>query len=382
MLICVLFSGCAAQQIEFQALAHKTAITSSADKILLTNILRASRKLAIDYTAITEYKANGIVSGSLAPQLPFGGGASSLFSLDPTLNVGAGINLITIQNFGHQKESSEIIHQESKTDNFLRLVDAGWPSRLVETLLIQKLTIRKEFKNEVFKNSNDVCTKAKEKEKTKLNMKLAEKRSLKKVLGYCKQIDLVDENNCNNDDIKKRENFLNLGNNKCEFLIFQATQSRLDLLNVGYDVFNDLEPYLIDIDPNLRKTYKETEEKLSGDKRRALQFKSRSLDELIRFLGELVEAQLYGDNPWIPEIYLEPDAKELTQLFVVKRGGSIGTQVAISTEFKGEIYSINNADFGNPLGHKSLELFTYVRGRLDQAYAQADLPPSNTLFVQ
>ncbi len=369
MLICILISGCTAQQIEYQALAHKAAITSSADKILLTNILRASRNMAVDYTAITEYTAKEMVSGSLAPKLPFGGDALNTYSLDPTVSVGPGITTIRIQNFGQQSKSFKVIHQEVKTDNFQRLLDAGWPSRLIETFLIQKLIIRGKFKNAVFKYSTEKCVSP----KTTNNSK---------ILGYCNQIELANRK-CNNGAARIRGRFLNLGNNKCEFLIFQATQSRLDILEIGYDLRQDLKPYLKSVPQNLRDIYEQTEKDLSGDpNRRPLEFKPRSLHEMIRFLGELVQAQLYGTNRWLPKIFLEPDAKNPTPLFVVNRGSPIRARAAISTEFKGESYSLNEADFSNASGHKSLELFTYVRDRLDQAYAAADLPPSNTLVIR
>src|SRR5688572_14674812 len=97
--------GCTATQIEHQALSHNQAFTNSADKILLGNIVRSSRYLPVDYTAITDYTAEGTVSGSIQGKFPFGADASRLFSLDPSVSVSPGIASLEIKDYAHQKES-------------------------------------------------------------------------------------------------------------------------------------------------------------------------------------------------------------------------------------------------------------------------------------
>ena len=97
--------GCTAQQIEYQALAHNQAFSASADKILLTNIIRSSRIMPVDYTAITEYQAKEVASGSIVGKIPFGADALRAFSSDPSIDVGPGIASLDIKDFAHQKES-------------------------------------------------------------------------------------------------------------------------------------------------------------------------------------------------------------------------------------------------------------------------------------
>lgn len=374
-------------------MAHKSAVTSSADRILLDNILRASKDLPVDYTAITEYLANEMFSGSLAPSIPFGGDATDLFNLNPIFNVGPGIKQIKIQNFGHQKESYEVIHTKLETDNFFRLRDAGWPDRLIETFLIQKIIIRGEFKKSVYEKSYDLCP--------------PEKKE-----GLCRQIHEADEE-CGRERTDEagertdnaRERHLNLGYDRCAFLMFQAVQSRLDLLGIGYDLRSNLDPFFDDEkswSDELEDIFKKEKVKLKEEAqerkdleknsenekeqgispRQPFHLEPRSLHELIRFLGELSRVQLHGDKFWVPEIYLEPDSKSATPLFVIKRGNPFGSEAAISTRFNNVSYWVKESDYNNKTGHQSLRLFTYVRDRLDQAYAEADLPPSNTLILQ
>ena len=193
------------------------------------------------------------------------------------------------------------------------------------------------------------------------------------------------------DPIESAKVYINDGQDQCKFLDFQAMLSRLDLLGIGIDVTSTkkLVPYFTlsarthkegNPPQTLKEIYEKVNDDLSGKNRVALEFVGRSTHLMVRFLGQLARAQLH--EQWTPEIHLDSDEHGLVRLFAVARGIPSGAKPALSTEVDGETYSIPDPDYSEGPPHKSLYLFTYVRFRLDQAYAQTKLPPSNTLILR
>jgi hypothetical protein len=392
--ILVVFTcGCTAQQIEYQALAHNQAFSASADKILLTNIIRSSRILPVDYTAITEYKAKEVASGSLIGKLPFGPDALRAFNADPSVSVGPGISSLDIKDFAQQKESFTKLHEDLEIENFGNLVDAGWEGRLIETMLFQSIRIRGEFARQLILESQRICdlTKKKEDKECKEISEALDCGTVRKNLS-----EFLNEFKETSDPVSLTRVYVNSGDDKCEFLEFQALLSRLELLKISFDVAStkQITPFFFSSKKgnvieglqvkDMKKIHDKINEDLSGKNRACLEIIGRSTNLMVRFLGQLTRSQLYlpGGKRWIPGIHLSDNYKDATQLFVVTRGASAGMKAAVTTEFEGEVYSIPDPNYEGAQQHKSLYLFSFLRIRLDQAYAQTKLPPSNTLILR
>jgi hypothetical protein len=378
-----LATGCTQQQIVYQAISHNRAISSSADEILLTNILRASNNLAIDYTAISGYQAEGVVSGSLSPKLPFGSDAPSVFSLDPVLNVSAGITSITVTNFGHQEKSYKNLHQPADRDDILRRKTAGWEDRLIETFLYSRITVRGKFWNEIYKISTDKCP---------INgnfdeIKIKECRDIQSAKDICGQsysikpiaIEKISVGSMSvtakGSDTKRSD--------RCDFAEFQDMLSRFDLSGVFVRLLKKGDR-IIEFGTNdeLKDIYEESNVELSQRGLEALTVGFRSTDGMIKYVGQLVQAQLRRNGRWDPTIDLGESKAIQTPLFLIERGASGTSDSAISTSFDGQVYTIPASNFENRYAHRSMEIFSYIRERLDQAYAASEQPPSNVVVIR
>ena len=215
ILVSCLAIGCTQQQIVYQAISHNRAISSSADEILLTNILRASKNLAVDYTAISAYQAQGVVSGSLSPKVPFGGDATNVFSLDPVLNVSPGITSINVTNFGQQEKSYKNLHKPADLDDILRRVTAGWEGRLIETFLYSRITVRGEFWKEILRRSTRKCL------NNQKAYQIKECRDIQAAKAICgTSYSLV---------LRESMSVIAKGSDRCKFATFQDMLSRIDL---------------------------------------------------------------------------------------------------------------------------------------------------------
>lgn len=376
-----LATGCTQQQIVYQAISHNRAISSSADEILLTNILRASNNLAIDYTAISGYQAEGVVSGSLSPKLPFGGDAPSVFSLDPVLNVSPGITSITVTNFGQQEKSYKNLHQPVDLDDLLRRFTAGWEDRLIETFLYSRITVRGEFWNEIYKISTSKCPNDGNSDEKK------ECRDIQRAIDICGEsysikpiaIEKISVGSMSviakGSDTKRSD--------RCDFAEFQDMLSRFDLSGVFVRLLKKGDRKIeFGTNDELKDIYLKSNVELSQRGLDALAVGFRSTDGMIKYVGQLVQAQLRGNDPWEPKIDLGESTEKQTSLFLIERGASGTSDSAISTSFDGQVYTIPASILGDRYAHRSMEIFSYIRERLDQAYAASEQPPSNVVVIR
>ena len=369
-----LATGCTQQQIVYQAISHNRAISSSADDILLTNILRASKNLAIDYTAISAYKAEGVVSGSLSPKLPFGGDATSVFSLDPVLNISPGITSIDVTNFGHQEKSYKNLHQPADWDDLLRRATAGWEGRLIETYFISRITLRGELWKEIFRISTSKCP---DNEKPYQIKGCRDIQAAKDICGT------------SNYSLEPTESMtvISMGNDECKFATFQDMLSRIDLSGVRVNLLKKGDvPLEFGENDALKDIYQRTKVKLSQRDLEVITVGHRSTDGMLKFVGQLVQAQLRRKNSWVPSIDVgkstEKQKEKQTPLFLIKRGASATSDSAISTSFDGQVYTVPASILGDQYAHRSMEIFSYIRERLDQAYAASEQPVSSTIVIR
>lgn len=485
-----LLTGCTTTQIQYQALAHKSAVASSGNKILLQNILRSSKNLSIDYTAITEYNAKEVLSGSLGLNIPFGGDATDLYTATPGVTVGPGIASMKITNYGIEKESAVELYKESNLEHFKQLFDAGWSPDLVFTLLVQKIIFRGALAMAIYDKSNSRCNGA-------------DKTSQPPDPSLCYAIKHIEKIPKCKDELSFESQpdslFINLGNDECEFWRFQAALARHELAGLQIDprhpqmgpwfradelcsekpsssngktqneyknylktiknklqklehekinIVNTLpradngEPIpdspeikrLEDLKSNYRETlngyklqciYDLTELQLNDNEeeqygitrtetslqdcleqcleekkiecgedtinkclkdrpdslRQAHEIKPRTVHEIIRFLGQVTQAQLHAKKGWTPSIPVKGQFDPVP-LFVVRQGAPGSYNGILIIDFQGEKYFLSESGYGPDNADHTLEIFTYVRERVDQAFSKTTLPKTNTFLLQ
>jgi hypothetical protein len=107
----------------------------------------------------------------------------------------------------------------------------------------------------------------------------------------------------------------------------------------------------------------------------------RSPERLVRFLGELISAQSYGEHRFIP-FGVDPIRRERYKLLVVERGSPpLGRAVVSVTAPDGETIYVPRRDPDGPKQDISLELLSIVSDVLNGAVSKKAYPPVTTLTV-
>ncbi len=118
-------------------------------------------------------------------------------------------------------------------------------------------------------------------------------------------------------------------------------------------------------------------------KRLLLKSRTRSPQELLYYLGELVAAQNYSTHPYCPTIFVgEPGAggtrRRPVPLFVVRRAGAVPGPAAVSVSYDGELFYIPRPALGSVDEARSLQVLDFVNQVITMVTTKTDLPESNT----
>jgi hypothetical protein len=100
--LAALGSGCASHEIRTRGISYNEGTADFGNQQLLLNAVRASKRYPTYYSVIGELTAKESISGSIEGSFPFEseGGHIRLpkFSLDPTVNIGSGIESFQINS--------------------------------------------------------------------------------------------------------------------------------------------------------------------------------------------------------------------------------------------------------------------------------------------
>jgi hypothetical protein len=118
-----------------------------------------------------------------------------------------------------------------------------------------------------------------------------------------------------------------------------------------------------------------------ADSDRQISLQLRTPERLVRYLGELIAAQNYGDKRFVPEAF-DTDRLEKYTLLTVKRGIPPPGGVAVSiVDPDGETFYVPRQDPDAPKTDLSLELLAIVSDVLNGAVSKKAFPPVTTLTV-
>ena len=368
------FPACTSQQIKYQALSHNQAISVAADKILLANILRSSEGLPVDHTSITDYKAKENVSGSLGFNLPFGIDAARAFIANPKMDMGPGIESIEMKNFSQLPKSFPKLTTEADQTYMLRLIELGWPPRLVQTFVFQDIYIREGIWPDLRDRFLEKCRKAK-----KNNVGNTYCNRVKALLKIC-----PDKFNKIFDRRFKEFRQVNIGHNRCEFLSFQAILDIAFVTGIEIDIALKGKRAPVDInDKRLKPIFDREKKKLSGKGRVPIKILFRSTDQMVSFIGQVARAQLHLDDTWTPDIYMQGIKNEKpVPIFRIEKSQLFNNSEGVSVSYKGKHYTVPLSNYNKRYSHYSMEIFSQLRKRIQAAIAEVDIPASNTVILR
>lgn len=109
----------------------------------------------------------------------------------------------------------------------------------------------------------------------------------------------------------------------------------------------------------------------------------RTLEGLFYYLGELIAAQNYSAQPYIPEVLMQgPDGVHRTvKLLVVQRGSPGSGIAAVNVNFNGEDFFIPKPRVGALDEERSLQVLDLVSTALVMVTTKDSLPKANTVSL-
>jgi hypothetical protein len=107
----------------------------------------------------------------------------------------------------------------------------------------------------------------------------------------------------------------------------------------------------------------------------------RSPERVVRYLGELISAQNYGTNRYVPRV-IDPERKDRFALLLVKRGSPLPSGAAVSiVDPEGETFYVPRRNHDARKEDLSLETLAIVTDVLNAAVSKKNFPPVTTLTV-
>jgi hypothetical protein len=344
---CCLLSGCAEMQMGYNVLTFDTAVADTANQQLLLNAVRASQRYPKSFTSVGEVLGSPPISGSLASQLNFSAlaGMAGLrdYSVSPSITANAGYGSLGLKNLN----ANEFMIQIRKTipDPITKSFedDRDWPRQLLELIYIQSLRPSEQQVRFVDSARKTRCA----------IPDLRCEKIAEQVAEYSNRCD----QHFNDPNVRMRQfqkdpdMYYNTATNYCHYERFRIFLEEMRVVRL---------PSCTTAQQGcVRKT-------------------PRSALHMIGYLGELIAAQNYIAEPYIPRILIGTSIGSEFRffdvpLFVVRRGvAAEGASVAVVHQ--GVTYYVPRPEFGSPDEARSMQVLDLVLQTVQAATMQKDLP--------
>jgi hypothetical protein len=327
-----LCAGCTRAELESKADAYNAAIAQSNNRQILLNSVRASQRAPMSFVGFGDVAASPNYSGSAAGTFNFGTSALTSYVLNPTVNYSGGFTSFAISNL-NQTDYMKAIQDPVPPKLVQYFLDLSWPKEEVELVLSQSFVLKR---SEFLKMERDVRVKC-------------EDRSNPRNAEICERLDedqaAFDAEGCHEFPQDGPEVvFLNTGREFCGMNKYQRALRKIRLLNLK------------------------------------VQYRTRSIQGVLYYLGELIAAQNYSTHPYNPMVYIDTADlhRRLVPLFEVRRGLSGLGQAAVQVNYDGEDFYIPKPALGTLDEARSLQVLDLVSTALALRTTKDQLPKSNT----
>lgn len=397
VLLSILLASCTQIQIERQSSAYNNALFEGAHQQLLLNIVRASLDLPPVISTANSFTGSESISGSLAPSFPFGGDATRVFNLNPTINIKPGISSVAHVNVSQSK--ANILLTESITAaKFFRLEPTVGAASMI-TLSADRMWVHRELYEALAERFDRWCDQRR---------RHSGCRFIASSIAECswepRRIIL--------DGDEEYVIATNRAKNRCEYLGFQilyvktalfvvmggdvSVAAKATLTKDGQVVRDVFGAPVAAVDKSvgfkfyiqnrvLRRKFASIRERLS---RKAEKYKSgapivysmRSPMQMLQFLGRLVVLHnAHGFNPVLP-------GRNSSVFFKVSRSRSLSTSDSgySVTAFgpDGHTYYVKSPEYGASGKDRTLKVMTVVQELIDAAVAENPLSAPTTIIAR
>ncbi|WP_150132321.1 hypothetical protein [Prosthecochloris sp. GSB1] len=143
-----LVSGCrVSRDLASEAVGLNMAVEETENKLLLLNIVRASRHQPMYFTGFSKLSgSSGVTEGSLGLAIPFGADATRAYSVSPGLKLGPNVNYDIGILQTHEFMRGILMPLAPETVKYYW--DQGWPKKLLLHLFVEEIAVMERKNNE------------------------------------------------------------------------------------------------------------------------------------------------------------------------------------------------------------------------------------------
>ncbi len=350
-----LLIGCAEVQMGYNVLTYDETLSRTANQLLLLNAVRASQRYPRSFTGVGPVIANPPLSGNFNSTFNFSPAGLQNYTLNPTVSANAGYTQFSLGNLNTtafmvaiRKDVPDVI-----TQSFYN--DSDWPRELLDLIYTQNYSPSEQMVSFVDTARKSKCAAPTSTFQSRLCEIINE--HIADFSSRCNDGHFVDIN------IRLREfrddpgMYYNTAANYCHFERFRIFREEAFLAG------------------RLCK----------GPHAACVPAKPRSPLAMIGYLGELIAAQNYSDDPFTPRVLVGISVGSTFRfddapLFVVRRGGPLGI-AAVAVEHEGTVYYIEKPEIGSPTAARSLQALDLVLQTVQAATHREDLPTTLPSFA-
>jgi hypothetical protein len=346
--ICLLTS-CAEVQMGYNVLTYDTAIADTSNQLLLLNSVRASQRYPRSFTSVGQIQAAPPISASLASTLTFSALAGLQgYNLNPSVQANGGYSQFSLGNLNAQSfmQAIRASIDPKITESFRK--NPAWPKQLLELIYVQSFDPSEQIIRLIDSARKSKCGPSSPPQSYcgQVNKQIAEFSS------QCGGSDhFIDIDSRLRDFRSDRGTYYNTAANYCHYARFRIVLEELTL--AGLKPCGKPGP-------------------------RCILAKERSALDMIGYLGELIAAQNYIEEPFLPHLLIGHSIDTTfdfvdVPLFVVRRGEPLGS-AAVAVRHEGESWYIPRPAFGSRDEARSLQTLELVLQTVQAATTAGDLP--------
>jgi hypothetical protein len=346
-LAAAVLAGCSEVQMGYNVLTYDTAIADTANQLLLLNAVRASQRYPRSFTSVGQIQAAPPLSASLASTLTFSALAGLQgYNLNPSVQANGGYSQFSLGNLNAQTFMKAIraTVREEITKSFRD--NPSWPRQLLDLIYLQSFSPTEQIVRLVDSARKSRCA-AGGSFCERVGQQIAD------FSERCGSRHFIDPEIRIAEFRGDRHMYYNTASNYCHYARFRIFLEEVRMADLKLCPEDKPVPGCI-------------------------KMKERSPLDMIGYLGELIAAQNYIEDAFVP-LLLVGHSVETTRefvevpLFVVERGEA-GGNAAVSVRHDGMNYYIPRPQFGSRLEARSLQTLELVLQTVQAATSPDDLP--------
>jgi len=354
-------AGCAKLQMGYNVLTYDAALADTANQMLLLNAVRASQHYPKSFTSVGQLIASPPVSGSVQSTFNFDTmipGGLTTYNHNPSISANAGYTQFALGNLNAQVFMEAIRKPVNAKITKAFYANTGWPRELLYLVYVQHFQPSEESVRFVDFTRKARCaaptTSGQARHCRKIDEHIAEYAAL------CKTEHFIDINTRMREFRDDPHMYYNTPVNYCHYARF-----RIFLEEVTF-----VTPSCIS-----------RPQRGPGCPPSQL----RSPLDMIGYLGELIAAQNYIDEPFVPLMLYGLSIDHTfdfvdVPIFVVRRGEPLGS-AAVVVQHEWVTYYIPRPDFGSPSEERSMQTLDLVLQTVQAATQRDDLPKTLPSFA-